>query len=214
MMSALSQQILQWQHFFQDLGWFGVLAYAVVILVVQLACVPLSPLAIAAGLIFGIGRGFTAVMIGTALGAAVNFLLSRHLARARFANWLGSNEKFRLIDAAIGREGWKIVALLRFCPLPFGLSNYSYGLTAVRFGPYWLASVLAIMPATFFFVWFGATSHDALAAVSGVQKTPPGQIVFTVIGLIAAFAALTYVTKVARAAVAKTAPLPLLEPNK
>ena len=214
MMSALSQQILQWQHFFQELGWLGVLAYALLILVVQIACIPLSPLAIAVGLIFGVGRGFTAVMIGTAAGAAVNFLLSRHLARDRFARWLGANEKFRLIDAAIGREGWRIVALLRLCPLPFGLSNYSYGLTAVSFVPYWIASALVIIPGNFFFVWFGATSHDALAAVSGTQKTPPGQIVFTVIGLIAAFAALTYVTKVARAAVAKAAPSPLLQPDK
>ena len=203
-MSAFSQQILHWERFFQDLGWLGVLVYAALIVGLQVFCAPLSPVAIAAGLIFGIGRGFVAVELGTVVGAAVNFIASRYLMRERISRWLMRHEKFRLIDAAIGREGGKIVALLRFCPIPFGLANYSYGLTAVGFVPYMLATVLAIIPANFFFVWFGATSHDALAAATGTQSaTPPGKIIFTIIGLIAFFAALTYVARIARAAVAK-----------
>ena len=203
-MSAFSQQILQWERFFQDLGWGGVLVYAALIVGLQVFCAPLSPVAIAAGLIFGLGRGFVAVELGTVVGAALNFIAARYLMRERISRWLMRHEKFRLIDAAIGREGGKIVALLRFCPIPFGIANYSYGLTAVGFVPYMLATVLAIIPANFFFVWFGATSHDALAAATGAQSaTPPGKIIFTIIGLIAFFAALTYVARIARAAVAR-----------
>ncbi|MEA3213461.1 MAG: hypothetical protein QOE70_6518 [Chthoniobacter sp.] len=202
MLTALSQHLLQWEQFFRGLGWIGVLAYAFLIVALQLFCAPLSPVAVVAGLIFGVSRGFIAVELGTGLGAAINFLLSRYLARERVARWLNHHEKFRLIDAAIGREGWKIIALLRFCPIPFGLANYSYGLTAVGYVPYLLASVIAIIPANFFFVWFGATSRDALAVVSGTGKAPPGQTVFTIIGLAAFFLALSYVARVARAAVA------------
>ncbi len=203
-MSAFSQQILQWERFFQDLGWGGVLVYAALIVGLQVFCAPLSPVAIAAGLIFGLGRGFVAVELGTVVGAALNFIAARYLMRERISRWLMRHEKFRLIDAAIGREGGKIVALLRFCPIPFGIANYSYGLTAVGFVPYMLATVLAIIPANFFFVWFGATSHDALAAATGTASAaPPGKIAFTVIGLVAFFAALTYVARIARAAVAK-----------
>ena len=89
-----------------------------------------------------LGR-YLGLMLGCALGASVNFLISRHLARERVARWLGSHEKFRLIDDAIGREGWKIVLLLRFVPIPFGLANYCYGLTPVRFWPYLAATCLA-----------------------------------------------------------------------
>ena len=206
-MSAFSQQILAWETFFQGLGWLGVLVYAALIVGLQVFCAPLSPVAIAAGLIFGLGRGFVAVELGTVVGAAVNFIASRYLMRERISRWLMRHEKFRLIDAAIGREGGKIVALLRFCPIPFGLANYSYGLTAVGFVPYMLATVFAIIPANFFFVWFGATSHDALSAASGTASAaPPGKIIFTVIGLVAFFAALTYVARIARAAVAKGDP--------
>jgi uncharacterized membrane protein YdjX (TVP38/TMEM64 family) len=202
--NALSQKILEWQQFFQDFGWGGVVLYALLIAAAQLVCVPLAPIAVAGGLIFGVGRGFAAITLGTALGAIVNFFISRRLARATVQRWLAHHEKFKLIDSAIGREGWKIIALLRFCPIPFGLANYSYGLTAVRFVPYFLATVFAIIPANFFFAWFGASSTDALAAVSGSgSAAPPGKLVFTIVGLVAFFCALTYVTRIARAAVAR-----------
>ena len=206
MLSALSQYFLHWENFFHGLGFFGVLIFALMIVFLQLFCLPLSPFAIMAGLFFGVANGFAAVELGTGLGAAINFLLSRYFLRERFAHWLSNHEKFQLIDAAIGREGWKIIALLRFCPIPFGLANYCYGLTAVRYLPYLLATVLAIIPANFFFVWFGATSHDALAVLTGGAKATPGQAAFTVIGLVAFFLVLTYIAKIARGAIARGEP--------
>jgi uncharacterized membrane protein YdjX (TVP38/TMEM64 family) len=202
-MAAFSKLILEWQQFFTDLGWVGVLAYAGLIVVAQAVCMPLSPLAIAGGLMFGVGRGWAAITIGTVVGAALNFLLARYLVRERISRWLAHHRKFQLIDAAIGREGWKIIVLLRFCPIPYGIANYSIGLTAVRFAPYLLATAVSVTPANFFFSWFGATSQNAIAAVQGAGGGQPGKIVFACVGLIAFSAALTYVTRIARAAVAK-----------
>jgi uncharacterized membrane protein YdjX (TVP38/TMEM64 family) len=163
-MSALTQWLTSSEEFFQRLGWLGVLAYAAGVVVLQLVCAPLSPVGVAAGLMFGLGRGFTTMAIGTAVGAAINFLLSRTVLRGPVARRLATNDKFRLIDAAIGREGWKIVALLRFCPIPFGLANYAYGLTAIPFWPYLWATVLAVIPGNLFFVWLGVTAHAGLSA--------------------------------------------------
>ena len=40
------------------------------------------------------------------------------------------------VDRAIGAKGWRIVFLLRLSPLvPYALSNYFYGVTAIRFWP-------------------------------------------------------------------------------
>jgi uncharacterized membrane protein YdjX (TVP38/TMEM64 family) len=213
MISELSQYFLHWETFFRGLGFLGVLAFALTIVVLQLFCLPLSPFGIMAGLFFGLANGFAAVEIGTGVGAAINFLISRHVLRERVARWLGTHEKFRLIDTAIGREGWKIVALLRFCPIPFGLANYSYGLTAVGFLPYMLATVCAIVPANFFFVWFGATSHDLALTVltGGGVKAAPNHAIFTVVGLIAFFVALTYIGKIARSAIARHDPASSVE---
>ena len=192
-------------HFFpgvlHSLGPAGILLFAGIFFAAQFCLAPVAPLAMAAGAIFGLGGGWVTVTLATALGAALNFLFSRHLARNAIARRLGKSEKFRLIDQAIGREGWKIVALLRFCPIPFGLANFCYGLTAVRFWPYFFASVLAIMPANFFFVWVGSTAQEsAQALLGGGRPRHPVEYVLMGVGLMATFAALTYIGKIARAA--------------
>ena len=189
---------------FQQFGWLGVLAYALAVVLLQMVIVPLSPVALAAGAGFGFWKGFVAITLGTNTGAAINFLISRHLARNAVQRWLGHHEKFRLIDSAVAREGWKIIALLRFCPIPFGLANYAYGLTAIGFWPYFLATFFAIIPANCFIVWLGSSAHHSLAAATGAEQARhPGEYVFLAVGLIAAFLVLRHITKLAKAAVAK-----------
>ena len=111
-----------------------------------------------------------------------------------------------MIDAAIGREGGKIVALLRMCPMPFGLCNYAYGLTAVGFWPYFIATFLAIIPANCFFVWLGSSAHDGLSSVTSAHPHHPGEYVLLGLGLVAGFCALNYIARVARAAIGRTEP--------
>lgn len=204
MFPSLLKWITASQAYFIGLGWLGVPAYAGIFFLVQFCLAPVAPVAIAAGAIFGLGRGYLAVTLGTALGVAINFLISRHLARGPIERRLGRSDKFRLIDAAIGREGWKIIALLRFCPLPFGLSNFCYGLTAVPFWPYFFASVVAIIPANFFFTWVGATAQESAQALVGAARPRhPIEYVLMGVGLVAFFIALHYVSSVARKAVAQ-----------
>lgn len=206
-MSVFLDSIISWlsasQDYFQHLGWLGLLLFAAVMCAVQLTLAPLSPLAMTAGLIFGLGRGLIAVVIGTAAGVAVNFLIARYVARGYVAKRFGRSEKFRVIDAAIGREGWKIVALLRLCPIPFGLSNFCYGLTAIRFWPYFFASVVGIIPGNFVFTWMGASAHEGLDALAGGSRPhQPVEYALMFLGVAAAFVALMYISRIARAAVA------------
>jgi uncharacterized membrane protein YdjX (TVP38/TMEM64 family) len=208
-MSHLLQQILQqlmaWQGTLQSYGWLGLLAFAVALALLQIGLVPLSIFALAGGAIFGFEKAFIAVTIGTNLGATINFLIARYAARGAVSRYLAHHEKFQLIDAAIGREGGKIVALLRMCPLPFGLSNYCYGLTAVRYGPYALATFIAIIPGNLLFSWLGATAQEGLAVMTGTARPRhPMEYVMLGVGLVAAFCALGYIARVAKAAVAKT----------
>jgi uncharacterized membrane protein YdjX (TVP38/TMEM64 family) len=207
-MTALLQDLLarleMWRGTLQALGWWGVLAFAGAVAVLQMGLIPLAPFALAGGAIFGFTKGFVALTLGTNLGATVNFLIARHVARGMVTRYLAHHEKFRAIDAAVGREGGKIVALLRMCPLPFGLANYCYGLTAVRFWPYALATFIAIIPANILFVWAGATAQEGLAAATGTGRARGWfEYVLLGVGLIAAFCALTYITRIAKAAVAK-----------
>ena len=204
-MHRLTDLLLASHDKFQHLGWLGVLAYAGALVLLQMVIIPLAPTALAAGGVFGFWKGFIAITLGTNGGAAINFLISRHLARNAVNRWLGHHEKFRLIDSAVAREGWKIIALLRLCPIPFGLANYAYGLTAIGFWPYFLATFFAIIPANCFFVWLGSTAQHGLAAATGAEQARhPGEYAFLAIGLIAFFLVLRHITKLAKAAVAKT----------
>lgn len=205
LVQKLLTQLTAWQDSLQQLGWGGLLAYVAALVALQMVLIPLSVFGVAAGAIFGFWKGLIAITLGTNAGAAVNFLLSRYIARGAVTRYLAHHEKFRLIDNAVGREGGKIVALLRLCPLPFGFANYCYGLTAVRFWPYLIATFIAIIPANCFFVWVGASAQEGLAAFQGTgRQRHPGEYVFIGIGLIAAFLALGYVTRLAKAALART----------
>jgi uncharacterized membrane protein YdjX (TVP38/TMEM64 family) len=203
-MSALTQWLTSSQDYFLQLGWLGVLLYAGAIVLLGVVCAPLSPAAVAGGMMFGFGRGFVAITLGTGGAAVVNFLISRYLLRGPIARRLEKNEKFRLIDAAIGREGWKIVGLLRFVPMPFGVANYAYGLTAIPLLPYTLATVVAIIPANVFLTWVGVTARDGVAAATGAGHAKhPFEYVFLALGLIAFFLALRQITKIARTVLAR-----------
>ena len=206
-MSALTHWLTSSQDYFRELGWLGVLLYAGAIVLLGVVCAPLSPAAVAGGMMFGFGRGFVAITLGTGGAAVVNFLISRYLLREPIARRLEKNEKFRLIDEAIGREGWKIVGLLRFVPMPFGVANYGYGLTAIPLLPYTLATVAAIIPANAFLTWVGVTAGEGVAVATGAgHARHPGEYVFLGLGLIAFFLALRQITKIARSALAKREP--------
>ncbi len=203
-MHRLLELLTASQHFFQDLGALGVLAFGLLMMLLQVALVPLMPFGLAAGVFFGFWGGLASITLGTGAGAALNFIIARHFARAALTRRLGQSEKFRLIDAAIGQEGWKIVALLRFCPMPFGLANYCYGLTAIPFWPYLLATVVAITPANILFAWMGASAHEGLATLLGSGRPrQPAEYVLLGVGLLTGLIALTIIGRIARGAVAK-----------
>jgi uncharacterized membrane protein YdjX (TVP38/TMEM64 family) len=191
-------------------AWFAlnpslsVAAFAGIFVVMQLFMIPVSPMGMAAGLFFGFGKGWLALMLGCAMGATVNYLISRYFARDYVHRKLGHHKSVRLIETAIAREGWKVVALLRFVPIPFGLANYCYGLTPIRWLPYIAATCLAIIPANSLFVWIGSTFQGELSALLGKGR-PHHWLEYVImgVGITAAFLALAYVAKVAKNAVEK-----------
>ena len=69
-------------------------------------------------------------------------------------NWSEKYPKFKEVDRAIEKEGWKIVALVRLSPLiPFSFVNYALALTSVRFVEYALMSWISMLPETIIFCW-------------------------------------------------------------
>jgi uncharacterized membrane protein YdjX (TVP38/TMEM64 family) len=197
--------VQQWLRNFNDwVGQMGVAGIFIFIGVYAVATVLLAPgaiLTVGAGFAFGLWKGFLAVSAGATLGASLAFLVARFIARDRIEAIAKGNEKFRNIDSAIGKQGAKLIFLLRLSPvIPFNLSNYLYGLTAVKFWPYVLASWIGMLPGTFLYVYIGTAGKAAVAAAAGGEAVKHGWQYWTFlsIGLTATVIVTIWVTKIAR----------------
>jgi uncharacterized membrane protein YdjX (TVP38/TMEM64 family) len=181
-------------------GPAGYLVFYAVYVVAALLFVPGAALTIAAGFLFGLWRGVLIVSAAATTAAAGAFLIARHVARGAVEARARKDRRFTAIDRAIGERGWKIVALLRLSPaVPFSLSNYFYGLTAIRFWPYVLTSWLAMLPGTVLYVYLGAAGK---AAAEGAGRSR-AENVYLGLGLLATLVVTVYLTRVARGALRK-----------
>lgn len=183
------------------LGEWGPVAFVVGYAIAAVAFVPGSLLTLAAGAIFGLGKGTALVLIAATLGASAAFLVSRYLARDLVERRLAGNPRFAAIDRAIGTQGRKIVLLLRLSPVfPFNLLNYALGLTRVRFADYFVASI-GMLPGTLLYVYYGKVAGDVarLAGGAPVERGPEYYGVLA-LGLLATVVVTTLVTRTARRA--------------
>ncbi|HEY2291371.1 MAG TPA: TVP38/TMEM64 family protein [Thermoanaerobaculia bacterium] len=181
----------------EGLGVWGPVVFILGYAVATVAFVPGSLLTLAAGAIFGLVKGTTYTLIGATLGASAAFLVARYVARGAIERRIAGNARFAAIDRAVGREGFKIVALLRLSPIfPFNLLNYSLGLTKVGFLPYFLASI-AMLPGTLLYVYYGKAAGSLAALAGGAQTKGTGSWVLLGVGLIATIVVTTFVTRLA-----------------
>jgi uncharacterized membrane protein YdjX (TVP38/TMEM64 family) len=194
----------QLPHFVAWVDGLGAWGPAVFILGYAVAVIGLvsgAALTLAGGAIFGLAEGTAYVFVGATLGASGAFLVARHLARGLVERRVQGDPRFAAIDHAVGREGRRIVFLLRLVPfLPFVLLNYALGLTRVRFGDYVLASA-GMLPATFLYVYYGKLLGEVASRAGGAQlERGPWDWALLALGLVATLAVTAVVTRLARRA--------------
>jgi uncharacterized membrane protein YdjX (TVP38/TMEM64 family) len=192
------QTFAQWVN---GLGAWGPAVFIVGYAIAVVAFVPASLLTVAAGAIFGIGAGVAYVFAAAVAGSSLAFLVSRYLARAAIEHRLAGNQKFAAIDRAVGRQGRRIVFLLRLSPaFPFNLLNYALGLTSVRFADY-LAASIGMLPGTLLYVYSGKAVGD-VAALAGGAAPERGASDYALlgVGLLATAVVTVLVTRIARRA--------------
>ncbi len=187
------------------LGVWGPIAFGAAYVVATLAFVPGSALTLAAAPLFGLAQAMATISLASTTAAALAFLIARYVARDKVAQQAQRFPRFKAIDGAIAEGGWRIIALLRLSPaMPFSLGNYLFGLTAIRFWPYVLASWLFMLPGTFMYVYLGHIGSEGLASAAGAEQgKTPAQWVLLCVGLLATIAVTVYVARLSRKALAK-----------
>ena len=119
--------------------------------------------------------------------AGISFIIGRTYLRdwaQNLATKYGGS-RWKAIDKAVSKEGFKVVLLLRISPLlPFALSNYLYGLTSVDFWEFMAGTCLGFGPGTFGIIFAGTAGKELFdSGGSGL----PWYAYLAGIGLILAF---------------------------
>ena len=188
-------------HSFQGwvvgLGPLGWVLYALVYAVCCVLFVPASVLTLGVGAIYGLGTGTAVVLVGATLGATLSFLLAKSVLRKKIERMTAGNAKFQALDRAIGKEGAKIVFLVRLAPVfPFTYINYAFGLTGVKTLPYVVASFFGMIPGTFAYVYLGSAAAGAASGEADTTKK-----IVQIAGAVVALVVTIFVARVATKAI-------------
>lgn len=185
----------------RDSGNTGVVLFFAAYVVSTVALLPGSLLTLAAGFAYGPVWGLAIASPASVTGATCAFLLGRTLLRDWAASQAARSPRARAIDAAVAREGGKLVLLLRLSPLiPFNLLNYVLSLSRVSLGTYVVASFVGMLPGTALYVYLGSLAPAAAALASTDQKGGAIQTALYVAGLVATVAVVVIATRAARKA--------------
>jgi uncharacterized membrane protein YdjX (TVP38/TMEM64 family) len=168
-------------------AWWAIPLYAALYAVFNVLFIPTQPLSIAAVLLWGWVNGGIIELISATIGALFPYLIARSTMRS----WLRARlEKHQSVIAALDRESFTILLLLRVVPIiPYTALNYVAGLSSIRPQRYLLATFIGMVPSTFIFAYFVDASVQGLMA--------PREVMIRVLAAGALFAALIIATRVA-----------------
>lgn len=190
----------------QSLGVLGVVVFIGLYALATVAFIPGSLLTLGAGAIYGVFQGSLYVLLGASLGALLAFGVGRYLTRDWVSRKIAADPKFKAIDQAVNRDGFKIVLLTRLSPLfPFTLLNYAFGITSVRLRDY-LLGCIGMVPGILLYVYLGSLT-GSLAQLGTATIAPSSlrlQWAGRLIGLAATVAVTLYITRIARQALAES----------
>jgi uncharacterized membrane protein YdjX (TVP38/TMEM64 family) len=109
---------------------------------------PKPVLATVAGLVFGVLPGVALAVAGFTAGALIAFAVARGLGRDAVARRLGEG-RLRTVETVFARRGIAATLVLRLLPVvPFAVSNYAAGVTAVSGRSFAAGTALGLLPTT------------------------------------------------------------------
>jgi uncharacterized membrane protein YdjX (TVP38/TMEM64 family) len=186
--AGLLDQALRW---IQGLGPWAPVVFIILYIATVLIFLPAAILTAGGGFIFGMVSGAIYVLVAATIAANICFLLGRHIARDWIAHRLEAQPRFKALDEAVARDGWKIVALVRLAPIfPFSITSYGFGLTRVPLRQYFLAN-FAMIPGTLMYVYFGSIARDLTE-----RPTTPPWVKWTIFAL--TLVVVFYITRFAK----------------
>ena len=114
--------------------------------------IPATVFILIGAVVFGKFLGTFYNLIGGTFGAALSFLVARHLGRDFVARLLRG--RLRRLDAKSEEHGFVLICYLRLAYFPYAPLNYAAGLTRIRFLDYVWGTAVGMFPAVLIFTYF------------------------------------------------------------
>lgn len=191
-------QLAEWAR---GTGTLGVTVFILAYVVSTVLGLPGAILTLAAGFAYGPVWGLAIASPASVAGATCAFMLGRTLLHDWAVRRVGESPRIRSIDAAVARDGFKLVLLLRLSPLfPFNVLNYALSLSRVSLPAYVGASFLGMLPGTAMYVYLGSLAPAAAELTSASGGGGSLKTALYAAGLIATVAVAVVGTRAARRA--------------
>lgn len=183
---------------------YGIVTLTVLYAIAILFCFPGTPFNLAAGFLFGIWWGALVTIVGCDLGATLAFMVGRTLGKDWAQAQVAKNKKFSLLSTAVENNAWLIIFLVRLSPiLPFGLCNYLFGVTKVKFSSYWTATTAGLIPCTVAYTYLGSLMRN-LTDIYNEDGGDSNSTVLIAIAIVVTILGITVITFVTKRTLDKT----------
>jgi len=150
-------EVLTQSNLQNQIGALGALApigFVAVYAVATAFGVPATIFTVTGGALFGWMAGALLSALGATFGASGSFIMSRALAHDFMMEKFGRTPWFKKLDEGICNGGLFFIMFVRIVPIfPFSGTNFSAGLTKIKFRDYFLGTLLGVMPASFIFTY-------------------------------------------------------------
>jgi uncharacterized membrane protein YdjX (TVP38/TMEM64 family) len=151
---------------------------------------PITPLTLAAGVVFGAALGAALSWTGAVLGAAGGYLLARRLGASAVRALAG--ERADRIEQVSDSTGFLTLLRLQLIPvLPLSALNVACGVARVPFGNYVAAAVVGVIPGSVIYAYF---ADQVIAGAAGADSRSRTHVILASSLLLA----LTFVPTVVR----------------
>ena len=153
------------QIWLETTGIWASIIYIFLYTIGTLLILPSTPLNLTGGAIFGIWWGTLWTTSAALIAAVVAFAFTRTVGRNIIAKKFAG--RWEAIDAEIRLGGLFYMFAVRLLPIiPYGLVNFTAGLTSIKFRDYFVGTLLGTLPGVLPFVMMG----------SGINQLSQGNI--------------------------------------
>jgi len=168
--------VLEW---IQSLHYWGNAIFVLLFCVVSLpyAIGGYGILVLSCGFLYGLLVGLLTVSISSLIGASFGYWICRMFGQKCLGENFGKKyPALRVVLAALEKDGFKIMALCRLAPIPYGIQNCIFALAKINFFKYAAAEFFCYIPTQLALCYVGTTANKLSEIVSGGRQLTPPEI--------------------------------------